>query len=362
MNFFQAPGLYSAPTGAAPSDLMGIYALCATSTQFLANVVYGNKATGTQTDVFAVISSPDGVNWTKTGYKFGTNYNVARFTYVSGINAIIGVDRSGYVFKSLDAGVTWTLLSGSSALVALFNTAWTNNPNGSESIGARGAVVSADGNVIMLPGVSTSYTIYGPSSRGSLYKSTDGGATWTNLVYAAAYLNGVPSAVDTDNAGMWVTVGSYGGNWAALSYGEYVYTQWNYVTYSTNNGATWTPVSTEVGMSNDPSQGYYDVKYANNMWMTCGKGRTAYSLDGITWTKVTAGLPSTVSFHSIAYGNGKWLIISPDANVAYTSVDGTSWTAAGTPFASLTAVASTIAYTNSVFTATNYDYVFGTMT
>lgn len=353
MIFSQAPALYSY-AASIPSDILGIQALGATSTKFMSIVNYGIKSSGTTTDPYTVATSLDGVTWTRSGYKFNTAYIIGSLAYASNIDTMFAVDQHGSVFKSTDAGVTWTLLSGSTALAALYTTSATNNPNGGEGIGSGSAIVSADGNVIMLPGVSISYTVYGSSSRGSLYKSTDGGATWTNLVYAAAYLNGTPSKIATNNAGMWVTVGTYGGTFMNAT--------WNYITYSTNNGATWTPVSNQTAPSTDNTAGYNDVKYANNLWMACGKGRIAYSTDGITWTNVTAGLPSTTSFLSIAYGNGKWVIISPNPSAAYTSTDnGLTWTIATAPWATNASYESVMAYTNSTFALSN-TVTFSTMT
>jgi len=62
---------------------------------------------------------------------------------------------------------------------------------------------------------------------------------------------------------------------------------------------------------------------------------------------------STAYFNSIAYGNGKWVIIAPVANVAYTSTDGLSWTVSTAPFAAYHSAYSAIKYTNSTFAMTD---------
>lgn len=339
--------------GIGNADLAEVVALTATPTKFVAIITYyTNRVQGTMTSN-AVVTSTDGVNWTATGYAFSTGYSFISLIYATGTNTLLATDVNGTMMQSTDLGTSWTSVAGSSSLATLYSTAKTNNPSGGEGMGWLGATVSADGNIIMFPGASTVYSVYGTTTIGTLYKSVNAGATWTKQRGATAYMNGSPSAVATNNAGMWVTVGSYGGTFDPA--------MWDYVTYSTDNGATWTPVTSQSAMSTDTNAGYHDVVYGNGMFMACGKGRIAYSTNGTTWTKVTTGLPAATTFKSIGYGNGKWVIISADGNVSYTSTNGTTWTVGPVPFASAISYQSAIEFTNGVFAMSN-TVSFGTMT
>jgi len=331
--------------GIGNTDIAAINGLVATPNAFIASITYYTNRSQGQFVSNAVVKSTDGVVWTATGYVFNISNNIQSLIYASGTNTLFATDNYGNMFKSTDVGVSWSSVAGSSNLVTLYNTSKQNNTNGSETLGWAGATVSNNGNVIMFPGVSISYTVYGTVNKGSLYKSLDGGATWTNLSYSTFYMNGAPSKVVTDNAGKWVTVATYGGTFSSAT--------WDYITVSTDNGGTWAPVSSESAASTDANAGYYDVAYGNGMFMACGKGRISYSTNGTTWTKVTSGLPAATVFRSIAYGNGKWVIISPDNNTSYTSTNGTTWTAGPSTAFPTTTAYSKIAFTNGVFAMSN---------
>jgi hypothetical protein len=90
----------------------------------------------------------------------------------------------------------------------------------------------------------------------------------------------------------------------------------DYVAYSTD-GITWTAVE---GSSPDY------ITYANGRFIGVSDGVFGYSTDGIMWTNIT--LPSLSnslsSWTRVAYGNGKYVVISTKGDVAY-STDGITW-------------------------------------
>jgi hypothetical protein len=91
----------------------------------------------------------------------------------------------------------------------------------------------------------------------------------------------------------------------------------------------------------------------NLLWMPNGKfvavannsNKTAYSLDGITWTAAT--MPSSAVWESVTYGNGKFVAVASNNYRAAYSTDGITWTAATMP----SAVWISVTYGNGKFVA-----------
>ena len=55
----------------------------------------------------------------------------------------------------------------------------------------------------------------------------------------------------------------------------------------------------------------------------------AYSEDGINWTQTK--MPTSSSWQSVCYGNGKFVAVAKDSNTAAYSKDGVNWTQTRTP-------------------------------
>jgi photosystem II stability/assembly factor-like uncharacterized protein len=110
-----------------------------------------------------------------------------------GNNIIYFGTNKGRVFKSTDAGVTWTL-TGATGLTAIEDIAFSNATNGLATEG------------------------------GDLVRTTNGGTTWTPVAYTGTLytsdIKHVPGTGDT-----YVTTGANGTNGSS---------------YSTNGGTTWT--------------------------------------------------------------------------------------------------------------------------
>ena len=76
----------------------------------------------------------------------------------------------------------------------------------------------------------------------------------------------------------------------------------------------------------------------------------AYSEDGITWTAST--MPSSASWESVTYGNGKFVAVANDSNAAAYSEDGINWTASTMPSSEFWHFVN---YGNGRFVAVVYD-------
>ena len=92
-------------------------------------------------------------------------------------------------------------------------------------------------------------------------------------------------------------------------------------------GTTWTG-ETAAELNN-----WTSVAYGNNIFVavsTDGTHRVMTSSNGTTWTSATdTSIQNTNKWNSITYGNGRFVAVSTDGKAMY-SLNGTSWTLAGT--------------------------------
>ena len=88
------------------------------------------------------------------------------------------------------------------------------------------------------------------------------------------------------------------------------------MSFNTNN--TWQS-------SNLPtSQSWYSVIYGNGKFVAVSSSASAatYSTDAINWSAST--LPSSQTWYSVTYGNGKFIAVS-NSNIGAYSTDGINW-------------------------------------
>ena len=71
---------------------------------------------------------------------------------------------------------------------------------------------------------------------------------------------------------------------------------------------------------------WYSVCYGNGKFVAVAQNTdiAAYSTDGITWTQTT--MPVSKAWKSVCYGNGKFVAVGLNSNVAAYSTDGITWT------------------------------------
>ena len=81
------------------------------------------------------------------------------------------------------------------------------------------------------------------------------------------------------------------------------------------------------------SASWYSVTYGNGKFVAVDDSnystKAAYSEDGITWTATT--MPSTSQWISVTYGNGKFVAIADNSDIAAYSEDGINWTVSTLP-------------------------------
>jgi hypothetical protein len=217
-------------------------------------------------------------------------------------NIIYAATAGGGVWKTVNAGVSWTPLTD-------HLTDSSNNPI-PEFMGAVAVAPSNPQVVYAGTGEANNSAFPNPSSYDSFYGegilvSTDGGKTWT-LTAQAQLQGGAISriAVDPQNANIaYAAVSNFAANGSNVSTGIYK---------TTNGGGTWTNVTAANGQtSTDPwsdvvidptTTGNKAVLFAavGNIAGTAANGVYESTDGGTTWTLVGGGLPSGASLGRIS--------------------------------------------------------------
>ena len=78
-------------------------------------------------------------------------------------------------------------------------------------------------------------------------------------------------------------------------------------------------------------QHWHSVCYGNGKYVAVAFSSSimVYSADGITWTQ--GNMPSSQSWQSVCYGNGKFVAVGNNSNIMAYSTDGISWTEGNMP-------------------------------
>lgn len=116
----------------------------------------------------AIIKTTDGGSiWSAlTGPSIGTvNDDLYKVLAIPGTDIVFVGDEEGNVYRSADAGVTWTTVLASNTNLAG---------------GIRG-LVACDCNIILVAGNNSDPYFYSSSVSGSVYQSVDGGNSWTGI-------------------------------------------------------------------------------------------------------------------------------------------------------------------------------------
>lgn len=209
-------------------------------------------------------------------------------TFLPGSGATLFVGNDGGLFKSANSGSTWTSLNKGLAITQYYSlgTARTlpstivlgaqDNGNQKYSAGVFSNITDADGMRGFIDWGNAN-TIYVAIQNGNLYRSTDGGATFTNI--------------NTPSGGAWVTPWMQDPRVAHT-----IYAGTDKVYKSTDQGTTWTAISGALaGVSRFQ---VLQVAPSNSNYIYAGSGTRLYRTrnGGATWTDVSAGLPLSTNF------------------------------------------------------------------
>ncbi len=257
-------------------------------------------------------------------------YNHADVHGLYWINSTIYSLSDGGVYKSTDNGDNWTDLSTGLGIRQFYRIANSKTnatvitggaqDNGSVAKQASGTWVDwlgADG-MEGLVSPTNHLNIWGTSQNGSIYRSTNGGNSYTGLPKPSAGQWVTPLAIHPTNEtilyGGWTGVyksTTSGTSWTNISAGtitvtladlavapsdpNYIYASTGTTLYvTTNDGATWT-TRTAPSTINDIA---VDPTDPTKIWIACNSttNRIMVSTDaGATFTNISANLPGIVA-------------------------------------------------------------------
>ncbi len=237
--------------------------------------VGGGTTSGTffSTDQAAILTSPDGVNWTSvtsTGSALirviWTDWyyegNITGGTYVN--PQYVAVGNGGEIMTSAD-GQKWTTVT-SGTTHTLWGIAW-----------------------------SSSLTMYvAVGNTGTILTSPDG-VTWT-----------VQNSGTTQNLRHVKALGA-----------GFIASGWNGTLLSSSDGVHWTPQTTGISYTLE-GVGYNGVTYV----AVGGGGSILTSQDTVTWTTQQSGI--TTMLEDVAWNGKQWIAVGY-GGVALTSLDGLTW-------------------------------------
>lgn len=260
-------------------------------------------------------------------YPNGTGYNHADVHGVFWIGNILYSISDGGLYKSLNNGGDWTDLSTGLTIRQFYRMANSQvdpnvitggaQDNGSvtrQTSGNWADWLGADG-MEGLVSPTNPLRIWGTSQGGAIYRSTNGGASYTNLTQPSSGQWVTPLFMHPTNetilyggwTGVWKSITS-GTSWTNISAGvitqtladlavsssdpNYIYasngsTLW----VTTNDGATWTTRSAPATINDiaiDPTD-------PNKIWIACNSATNRILVStnaGATFTNISANLPA----------------------------------------------------------------------
>jgi photosystem II stability/assembly factor-like uncharacterized protein len=194
--------------------------------------------------------------------------------------------------------------------------------------------------------------IFAGTSKSGVFLSTDNGATW----------NPVNSGL-----GMWDTASGYYDPITSLTIcGTNIFAGASYygIFRSTDNGASWTPVDSGVPKNSNVSFPYFEilslaVNGTNIFAGTNGGGIIRSNDNGASWTPVDSGLSKTeygwpTNFYALAVSGTK-IFAGGDDGVFLTADSGASWTRADSGLTNKPTMISSFAVSgSSLFAGTGY--------
>ena len=234
-----------------------------------------------------------------------------------------GWDKSGNITVNSNVIITGTWTSHNYLSVS-YN--WTNAPSGVSlpssvtklKSGASVAVNTTYTSSSTVDGDSKYYTFSGWNKSGNITVTGDTiitGAWTAHNYYTVSYSwSGAPSSLKS-------TVPS---TITKLKSGDIVSVN---STYSNKTAKKDVDITWTEGTISNTSRSWHSVCYGNDKYVAVGYNSNtfAYSTDGINWTEGTISSTSR-NWWSVCYGNGKYVTVVNGSNYFAYSTDGITWT------------------------------------
>lgn len=292
---------------------------------------------------FQILKSTDaGATWTRsdTGISIANAMSLAinpanPSILYAGTNFVSnGCDTQyiGAVFKSTDAGTSWTRASA-------------GLPNHS----VRSLAVDPTNPLVVYAGTSGLINHCGNTSGGGLFKSKDGGANWTTSdvgldgtgVIALLIDPANPSTLYSVTNGFIDTATGFATGFViggGSSSGPHVFK-------STDQGATWTPLDLRAGTSSGPFFQVYmltiDPRQSSVLYAGTNAGILKSTNAGANWSLINSRIRSVQAF-AIDTSNTSILYAGTASGVFKSVNGGALWNASSTGFANTTVSALAI--------------------
>lgn len=312
------------------------------------------------------VSTDEGISFTPLTEWYYPNtrgYNHADVHGLFWVGNILYSITDGGIFKSLDNGDNWIDLSAGLGIRQFYRIAnsQTNatvitggaQDNGTCARQASGSWVDglgADG-MEGLVSPTNHLNLWGTSQSGSIYRSTNGGMSYTSLPRPSAGQWVTPLAIHPTNEaivyGGWTGVyksTNYGTNWTnisgttitttladlaiAPSNPNYLYASNGSTLYvTTNDGATWT-VRSAPSTINDIA---VDPAEPEKIWIACNSSSNRVLVSsnaGATFTNISANLPA-ITARTIALDDQtpRGIYVGMNVGVYFKEEPATNWTA-----------------------------------
>jgi hypothetical protein len=238
----------------------------------------------------------------------------------------VGNLMSGGVYKSVNAGQSWSayntgltvgsinavaVVPGGAAYLAAVGGVYKYSASGWTRISATMTSVAS---LAVSPSFAADGTIFAATSNNGVYRTTDGGATWTQVNSGIPYLAVLSVAVSP----------SYATDQTVLAG-----TSFAGIVVSANRGSSWTTANQGIISQGLTALGVSPNIAADGALFAAGGYGIYKSVDrGATWSIANAGLPgNSVNALAIspAYAQDHTVFASNSSNVYKTTDSGASW-------------------------------------
>ena len=262
-----------------------------------------------------VVTSPDGITWTDRTATSGTTQQITEVNFFNGKFYYVGLLQTvgENTAAGIVAGTTWTLRAANvtSTLIGIAT-------NGSRLLicGSAGAIATSDNGINFTPRTGNNATLNGAAFGNGTYVVVGNAVNGSGLI---ATVDPVTFAYQRRVSGVNGTFGSVrflnGAFYATVSL-TVVRTILRSV-----DGITWSTI-TAAGVT---SEGYRDITLGNGIYVSVGSGGSiATSSDGLSFSRFVSGA-TTQTLEGVSFANNLFVAVG-NAGTIITSPDGTTWT------------------------------------